>query len=135
MKTYLKYLITFAIGLVIVLIIICSKGIFEQSRTQVIMQILSDALFVSGVCITGVGVISFASKGGAFDMLAYGVRVFFIALKDAFSREKIERKYKDFYEYSQAKKGRESHIGFILIVGLIFIAVSVVFLIIYNNLG
>ena len=129
MKKALPYIITAAIGLLITVIILCAKDVWHQTNSQVVMQILSDAFFAPGVILAGVGLIIFASNGGAFDMLAYAVRLFF----DLFRRDLNTRKYKDFYEYRQAKKDKKRDMGFMLIVGLAMIAIAAVFIIVYDR--
>lgn len=129
LKKVLPYIITAVIGMIIAVIIICCKQIWAQAGTQSVMQILSDAFFVPGVCLAGVGLLIFASNGGAFDMLAYATLMFF----NLFRKDVNKRKYKDFYEYRQAKKDKKRNMAFMLIVGVVFIAIAVIFLIIYCN--
>lgn len=130
MSNFLKYLITSLVGLSIATIIIFSKGILTVETTTQVMAILCDAFFAPGVIFVCFGLIVVASNGGAFDMLSYGVSLIFVLLKKNIK----ERKYKDFYEYSQAKKEKrkgKSSIAFILIVGLIMVAISMIFLAFY----
>lgn len=128
-KRILPYLITALISAIITVIIICAKQVWAAESTKITMQILSDAFFVSGVILAGVGLIIFASNGGAFDMLGFAVILFF----NLFRKDVNKRKYKDFYEYREAKKDRKHRMAFMLIVGLIFIAIAVIFLIVYSN--
>ena len=127
MKKTLPYLITTAVGAVIAIVIIFAKGIVNQTDTVAVMQILSDAFFVPGVILAGVGLLVFASNGGVFDMLAYGTLLFF----NLFRKDMSKRKYKDYYEYRQAKKEKKRGFAFMLLVGLAFIAVSAIFIICY----
>lgn len=126
-KRALPYLISAAVGIAIFIIIICSKKIWNLSQTFEIMHLLSDATFVPGVLLAGMGLIVFASNGGVFDMLAYATIRFF----DLFKRDPRNKKYKDFYEYREAKKDRKRGMAFMLIVGLVFIALATIFLIVY----
>ena len=126
-KKALPYIISGAVGIIIFIIIICTKAIWNAEGAKDVMRILSDAFFVPGVLLGGAGLLIFASNGGAFDMLAYAVIRFF----DLFKRDVRNKKYKDFYEYREAKKEKKRHMGFMLIVGLVFIALAVIFLIIY----
>lgn len=126
-KRALPYLISAIFGIVIFLIIIFAKKITSAGETHVVMQILSDACFVPGVLLAGVGLIIFASNGGAFDMLAYAVIRFF----DLFKRDVRNKKYKDFYEYREAKKDKKRGMAFMLIVGAVFIVLASIFLIVY----
>lgn len=128
-KKILPYLITAVLGIAITVIIICVNHIWERESAQGVMQILSDAFLIPGVIIGGVGLLVFASNGGAYDMLGYAMLMFF----NLFRRDVNKRKYKDFYEYRQSKKDRKHGFAFMLIVGVVFIAVAVVFLILYYN--
>lgn len=131
MKNFLKkalpYIISAIFGIVIFLIIIFSKKITDAGETHEIMQILCDACFVPGVVLAGMGLIIFAGNGGAFDMLAYA----FIRFIDLFRRDVRNKKYKDFYEYHEAKKDKKRGMAFMLIVGLVFIVLAVIFLIVH----
>ena len=131
MKAFLKralpYLISAAVGTAIFIVIICTKKIWNAGETYTVMQILSDACFVPGVLLAGMGLIIFASNGGAFDMLAYA----FIKFFDLFKRDPINKKYRDYYEYREAKKERKRSMAFMLIVGAVFILLAVIFLIVY----
>lgn len=132
LKALLQYSITTAIGVSVAVVIMAVKGLFGgvELEPQEIYKILSDAFFVPGVIIGGVGLIVFASHGGVFDMLGFSVRLFF----DLFRRDVTKRKYRDFYEYKEAKKDKQrSSILFLLLVGVAFIAVSIVFLVLYYH--
>lgn len=129
-KKALPYIISSVTGILIFVLIICVNKIWDQSNTKSVMQVLSDAAFVPGVILAGFGLIVFASNGGVFDMLSYG----FIRFFDLFKKDCRNNKYKDYYEYSQSKKDRKRGMAFLLIVGLAFIMLSVVFFIVYYNL-
>ena len=94
-------------------------------------QILCDAFFVTGICFACIGVIMLAGNGGAFDMLGYA----FVMLFDALRKDISKRKYKDFYEYRQAKKEKKRNVLYMFVVGGAFIAISVIFLILYYQVG
>ena len=127
LKRALPYIITSIVGIIIFIIIICSKKIWNEDETYAVMHILSDACFVPGVLLAGVGLIIFASNGGVFDMLGYAV----IRIFDMLKRDPRNKKYKDFYEYREAKKDRKRGMAFMLIVGAVFILLAVIFLIVY----
>lgn len=127
MKKALKYIIPSAIGLVAAIVIAFTRNVTKQETLNQVFAILSDAFFAPGVCITGIGLIVWAGSGGVFDMLAYGI----ITLFDTFRKNISGRKYKSFYEYRQAKKSENRKLGFLLAVGLAFIAVSAIFTILY----
>ena len=128
-KVLLQYSITTAVGIIIAVVIMSAKGLFAGgSSPHDVYQILCDAFFVPGIVFACVGLIVFASHGGVFDMLGFAVLLFF----DLFRKDPTKRKYKDFYEYKEAKKDKSKWgISFLLIVGLAFIFVSLIFLIPY----
>ncbi len=126
-KKALPYIISAVVGIIIFIVIICVQTIWNADGTQEVMGLLSDAFFVPGVLLAGAGLIIFASNGGAFDMLAFAVIRFF----DLFRRDVKNKKYKDFYEYREAKKGNKRNMAFMLLTGLVFIALAGIFLIVY----
>lgn len=127
MKTVYKYLITAAAGIVLTFVVLLAKDIFHLSETVDIMKALCDGFFVSGILIACFGALIFASNGGVFDMLAYGVKNLFYLFKKNIK----DRKYKDFYEYRTAQKEKKRSFGYLVIVGVALIAVSLVFLALY----
>lgn len=125
MKKALPYLISAVVGALIVVAVICANSVWNVKNTVDLMQLLSDAFFVAGVCIGGVGLLVFVSNNGVFDMLGYAFVLLFTLLRK-------ERKYRDFKEYRDIKeaKGKRST-AFMLIVGLAYTVVAIAFLIAY----
>lgn len=130
-KNILRYSIASAVGLALAFVILCFKNIFSQTDAVKVFQILCDAFFVTGICFSCIGVIMLAGNGGAFDMLGYA----FVMLFDALRKDISKRKYKDFYEYRQAKKEKKRNVLYMFVVGGAFIAISVIFLILYYQVG
>ena len=131
MKSFLKkavpYVVSAVVGMVVFTIIVCTKKIWNYDDGKQVLRILSDAFFVPGVILAGVGLLIFASNGVAFDMLSYA----FIRFCDLFRRDVRNKKYKDFYEYREAKKDKKRGMAFMMIVGVIFIALAGIMLIAY----
>ena len=127
MKNWLKYVITGSIGLGFALLIMLSKGVFSQTNPKEVYKILSDSFFVPGVCITGFGLLILASNGGTFDMLSFGMKKFF----SLFKRDLKGTMNETFYDYKVAKEGTEKSFGYMVIIGLVFIAISVIFVVFY----
>ncbi len=130
-RKLLAYGISLLIGAAMALIIMGVRGIFTETEPREVMRLLSDAFFVPGVLLAGVGLLVFATNGGVFDMLAYSVLLFF----NLFRKNVQDRKYRDFYEYREAKKGRKrKSLAFLLVVGLFYILLAAIFLIVYGQL-
>lgn len=121
-----KYAITMAIGLVLTALLAWSRDILEQTALVNIFHILCDSFFVVGVVLAGFGALVFVSNEGAFDGIVYGVRSFAQIFRKA--EKRIQESYFDFRSRrAQTKFG----FAFILICGLILIAVSLVMYVLY----
>lgn len=129
MKKLKDYLITAAVGLTIAGFILFYKNVFMCKEAIDVFHILCDAFFVPGMLIFGFGLLVVASNGGTFDMLTYGVMRFF-----TFFKKDLSAKYKTFYDYRKAQQDSPRKFMFLILVGIFFIAISVIFLLIYLNL-
>lgn len=127
MKKYLRYLITFIIGLLFVLLIVAYKQIFSQDNIKVIFHTLTDGFFIVGILMTCFGLLVIASNGGGFDMLAFGLSQFF----NLFRRDLKKAKYKTFNDYRLAKSEKKATFGHFIIVGLFFLLVCAITLTVY----
>ena len=123
MKTFRKYLITLIAGLAAVAAIVWVKDIFAQTEPAAVCHILCDAFFVVGWVTFAAGALVFTSNEGAFDMLSYGMSSFL----DLF-REKSRKKFHTYFDYKQSKAEKKFSFGFLLICGLLFLAISLVLL-------
>lgn len=121
MRAIKKYLITLLIGFAAVALIIWSKDIFSQSAPVDVFHILCDAFFAVGFLIFAAGLLVFSSNEGTFDMLVYGVKTFV----DMFRKNSL-RKYDTFYDYRASRADKKIQFGFLLICGLLFLAISMV---------
>lgn len=128
-KNIIRYAVCLAAGLLFVLAVVSIENIYAQTQAKEVMRILSDGFFVSGICFAGVGLLIFASNGGAFDILGYGFRMVF----EVFRRDLSKRKYKDYYEYRKAKREKPRSVAYVLIVGIALILIAVIFTVIYYN--
>ena len=126
----LRYVITFLIGLVFALLIMIMKGLFSCTNQKIAFQILTDSFFVPGVILICFGILVVCANGGTFDMLVYGVKQFF----SLFKKDLTKAKHKTFYEYQQAQKEKKTEFWFLIIDGIVLVAISLIFLGIYNNI-
>ena len=128
MRALKKYFITLLVGMVGVIAILASKDIFAQTVQKDVYHILCDAFFVVGVLIECVGLLIFSSNEGTFDIIVYGVSSFV----DMFKKQP-NRKYETFYDYRVARQDKKIKFAYLLIVGLVFLAVSGVMLLLYHQ--
>ena len=127
MQKYVKYIVTFLIGLFISVAIMVSKNVFKQEELVDTMHILTDAFFVPGVIILGFGLLVVASNGGTFDMLVYGTKKFINLFRKDVSKEMNDT----FYDYRKARSEQKGEFLYLIIVGLVFIVISIIFLLLY----
>ncbi len=128
MKRVNKYLLTLLVGFLLAGLVAMSKDVLDQESLSKVFHVLADSFIVPGVLITGMGGLIFVSNEGAFDGLAYGVTSFF----DMFRKEK-RNKYRTFYDYKEGKGERNTSFGFMLICGLVFLAITVVMYLLYRK--
>ena len=126
-KKILQYVITIAVCSLITFIVLALRGIFNSPEPKQVAHYLTDAFFAVGIITTMVGLLIFVSNGGVFDMLVYGVYRFITIL---FKKDHRNVKYNTFYDYRVAKAERpKASFLFLIIVGLIFVGISMIFLI------
>lgn len=126
MRKFLKYLIPFLLCAVVVILILIARESFVKIG-QDLMEDLCDAFAVPGIVMLCFGLLVFATNGGTFDMLAFGVRKLF----DLFKRDLTKVKYRTFYEYREAQRDKKRSFGSLVIVGALFLLVGVAFLLVY----
>ena len=125
-----KYLICIGVALLITIIVFAIKGFFTNDL-GVNIQILADGFFVSGILMTMVAGLLFVSGEGEFIGIGFVLRNVILTFIPM-GRTKHER-YSDYRDrkLGQLKKSSNSCI---LFTGLIFLAISFIFNIIwYNN--
>lgn len=121
--TLRNYGICVAIEVLIAFLVIWSKGFFTDSAA-VNIQILSDAFFVSGILMTLYAALLYVSGEGALIGIGFVLRnavLTFIPM----GRARQER-YADYRErkLDKAKKHNDRHI---LVTGLIFLSIGIIF--------
>ena len=118
-----NYGICVGIELVIAICVIWSKGFFAHSAA-VNVQILSDAFFVAGILMTLFACMMYISGEGALIGIGFVLRnvvLTFIPM----GREKHEL-YAD-YRARKLKEAKKRSNGHILVTGLIFLSIGIIF--------
>ena len=122
-----KFLIAFAIGMVVAVGVFAARGGLEYTDTVLVLQAFCDAFFVPGILFMGFGALLFCADDGLFDMMNYGVMKVINLSRAKKHRDAFP---KSFYDYRQMKEGkRKGGFGNLFIVGGIFMALAVLFLI------
>lgn len=130
-KRLLQYGITTGVCLLITFIYLLGVNIFTSTDLKQNLKYLTDAFFTSGIISLSFGLLVFASNGGAYDMIIYGMYRFITLFK----KDHSDVKYPTFYDYHVAKAERKkTEFLFMIIVGAAFILISCIFLIFwYQN--
>ena len=125
-----NYGICVGIEVLIAFLVIWSKGFFTQSAA-VNIQILSDAFFVSGILMTLFAGLLYVSSEGAFIGIGFVLR--YVALTFIPMGRTRHEKYADYRDrkLGKAKKQDNRHV---LVTGLIFLFIGVVFTVIWSSL-
>ncbi len=118
MKPYIKYILMIFIGLTIVGMIVLFK-VDSPYIKETLMRAISDGSLLVGVLYIGSSVLVFVSKQEGFDGISYSVKFIF----SKFSTEKMPA----YYDYKQTKKRKEGPVLPMLICGIIFIVISIIF--------
>ncbi len=127
MKALIKYGVTLAVGCLLTLWIVWAKDGFHQTELSAVFHILCDAFFVSGTVITSAGLLVFSTNEGTFDMLAYGVQSFL-----GMFRSNHTKKYETFYDYRVARNEKKIPYLFLILCGLLFLAIAFVMYYFYS---
>lgn len=122
-----KYITCFAVASLITVAVFWSKGFFSHT-VAVNIQILADGFFVSGILMTMFAGMMFISSEGALIGIGFVLRNVFLAFVPM-GRLKHEL-YKDYRE-RKLKERKKTKDRCILLTGLLFLFVGVVFNIIW----
>lgn len=115
-----KYLISFVIGLVMTGLLMVGRGAFSDGKTMAErMSVCSDACFFTGVMLAGIGLLVFVSGEGAFDMLAYAVKLGFTLL--------FRTEHESYIDYKMRKAAKKTAYGFLLLTGIVFLLAAGLF--------
>ena len=137
---YIRWGITFAVGLVILAVFSYGRGILDVQGAARVWRILCDGCFVTAVLLIGVGLLTLVSSEGMFDIVFYGTMCLTSVLNKN-RKEKFERlseesgKRPTFYDYKMAKHGTRQTHWYLVFVGLIFLAGAFFCMLMFNRAG
>lgn len=140
---YVRWGITFAVGLVIVFAFAWIRGVFEVEGAARVWRILCDGCFLAAVLLIGVGLMTLVSAEGTFDIASYGM----LRLTSMFRKEDKqgarlpggeageEKSRPSFFDYKMAKRGTRSTHWYLVFVGLIFLAGAFLCMVMFHRAG
>ena len=124
-----KYGITALIGALMAFTTTQTHNLAEAATDAEKYRILSDAFTIPGVILIMVGLLVMVSNGGFFNGMAYAFSYAARLLVPGVSKD--VGRYGDFIE-RRARRGKTGY-GFLIIVGAAFLAVAIVFLILFYH--
>lgn len=122
------WMMPIAAGVIIWVLMAISKGLFVSDTAKDCIRHVSDCFAVPGILLSCIAAMSWAGSQGAFDMLGYGTKSF-LGLFSKSIRAELPKSYYD-YKKQADNKGRKWLVK-LLIVGVGFIMISIVFDIVY----
>lgn len=128
-KKLLQYGISICAGALIAYWVLETEGLFLASGWPIdtLMMILCDAFFVPGIFLSLLGALVWIASTGFFDALGYALHVASHILIPILKNE-----YDTYYDFKEARAEKRSATPYFLIfVGLGFLAVSLVFLLLW----
>ncbi len=118
-----------SVGLVASFIILISRKVFTQSDLATLYKDLCDAFAGPGLLLIIISGLIFASNGGAFYGISFlGVKIISLFLP---SSKRNKESYKDYCDRKRSKSIK--NYSFLFFVGLIFAAVSIIFIVLYEK--
>lgn len=121
-----KYAITLTIEVILTALLAWSMEIMDQTALVNIFHILCDSFFVVGMTTTGIGALVFVSNEGVFDGLIFGMRSFINIFK-----KNAPRSTETYYDFRMSRAEHKFGFVFLLICGLIFLAIAIVMYLLY----
>ncbi|MCQ2427589.1 MAG: DUF3899 domain-containing protein [Clostridia bacterium] len=131
-RALISYGVSFVIGFLFVIVVLWLRDFsfnLELSRRYLI---LADAFTIPGVAIFGIGCLVLISYSGVFDGIAYALSHTVKMLIPG--AERTDRTFYDYKTRMADKRKERSKFLFLPVVGLFFLAVAVVFTILFLNI-
>ncbi len=132
-KRLISLLIQLGVSMVIAARVAFSRGLALDATAGANCGCLSDGFFISSVLFIGVGSLMWISNTGFFDILSFGVKSLFIIFNPAKKDEDFPKYYDYKCEQDAKRKGKPIN-HTVLIVGLISLALSLLFLVLHYRL-
>ena len=125
-----KLLVCFAVGAVIALALLLAKGVFDTQDAKDTVCILCDAFFAAGAILLVAGALVWTFDNGITDGLTYSARTMLNLRKKDYENNERE----SYSAYRERKHRNKGTVKEFLISGGVYLVVSVVLLLVYNNI-
>ncbi len=134
MKKFLKYFISSIVGLAISLTLIGVWGVFGNELEAVDkMRFTCDAFFIASALLLSSGALVWLSKEGAFNGLSFCFKQLFDIHKVSNKEWHAKETYAE-YKERVAEKVKTRDYTFLVVVGLFFLLIAVIFLVLYHTI-
>lgn len=125
-----KLLVCFAVGAVIALALLLAKGVFDTQAAKDTVRIVCDAFFAAGAILLVAGALVWTFDNGITDGLTYSARTMLNLRKKDYENNERE----SYSAYRERKHRNKGTVKEFLISGGVYLVVSVVLLLVYNNI-
>lgn len=125
-----KLLVCFAVGAVIALALLFAKGVFDTQDAKDTARIVCDAFFAAGAILLVAGALVWTFDNGITDGLTYSARTMLNLRKKDYETNERE----SYSAYRKRKHKNKGTVKEFLISGGVYLVVSVVLLLVYNNI-
>ncbi len=115
-----KYLITLAVGVGMMLLFVWIRGGFDaEITTATRLGAWSDGCFITGVLIAGIGLLTWLSGEGAFDMLGYAIKLGITLI--------FRTEHESYVDYKVRKNEHKPVCFYLVLVGMFFLLLAGIF--------
>lgn len=130
LSVLIKYLVSLVVGALFVVMVLFIENYFSATETIERYKILSDAFTFAGVLLILFAALVFISSKGGFDGIGYSLsRLVKMLIPFANRSDETYAQYKE----RKRAKGITKGYSCVFFSGLVYFAVSIVFLILYYN--
>ena len=137
-RIWISYLVAIAIAAAIALMAIGFEMEAYGNHSVLLLEFLSDGFFISAVLYLGCSILMFIEEAGNF----YGIQYlgYLVLCMFSFRKERFENR-KTYYEFCKEKKAKRDERGktslkwILLFVGLGCLAISLIFLFLFYQIG
>lgn len=125
-----KLIITNAVGVVLAFLASWALGVFESTSTQDVFKHISDGTLITGGVMACMGLLTFCGNKGAFRMLGYGMKSFFLLFQP--NDKKLTTERESYVDYNKRKEESPKSFTHLLIVGGELILIAIITFIVYK---